>query len=80
MKIIAIRHGQTELYAERRVQGCKSDLPLNEEGRKQACEKISFDDMLLEIGQERDTRRMPFDPLDIAVVVADLYHDSLYTE
>ena len=38
MKIIAMRHGQTDLNFEGRVQGCKSDLPLNREGEKQAGE------------------------------------------
>lgn len=41
MKIIAIRHGQTKLNAEGRVQG-RSDYPLDEVGRKQAKKIISF--------------------------------------
>ena len=38
MKIYAVRHGQTDLNAEGRIQGCKSALPLNEKGKKQAQE------------------------------------------
>jgi len=36
MKIFAVRHGQTDLNAENRVQGGRSDLPLNSKGREQA--------------------------------------------
>ena len=45
MKIFAVRHGQTDLNAENRVQGGKGDgLPLNSKGREQAyilSEKLS---------------------------------------
>ena len=36
MKVFAVRHGQTDLNAENRVQGGRSDLPLNSNGREQA--------------------------------------------
>ena len=36
MKIYAVRHGQTDMNAKGRIQGSKSDLPLNKTGRKQA--------------------------------------------
>ena len=38
MKIYAVRHGQADMDAEGRIQGSKSNLPLNETGRKQAIE------------------------------------------
>ena len=36
MRLILVRHGETERNSEARLQGGKSDLPLNEKGRNQA--------------------------------------------
>jgi len=36
MKIYALRHGQTDLNASKRIQGCGYDPPLNAVGRRQA--------------------------------------------
>jgi broad specificity phosphatase PhoE len=36
LKLILVRHGETERNFEARLQGGKSDLPLNEKGKKQA--------------------------------------------
>jgi broad specificity phosphatase PhoE len=35
MRLILVRHGETERNSEARLQGGKSDLPLNEKGRNQ---------------------------------------------
>jgi broad specificity phosphatase PhoE len=36
LRLILVRHGETERNSEERLQGGKSDLPLNEKGRAQA--------------------------------------------
>jgi probable phosphoglycerate mutase len=36
LRLILIRHGETERNSEAKLQGGKSDIPLDEEGRKQA--------------------------------------------
>lgn len=36
MEIVAIRHGETDMNAQMLIQGCRSDVPLNAKGRKQA--------------------------------------------
>jgi broad specificity phosphatase PhoE len=36
LRLILVRHGETERNSEARLQGGKSDIPLNEKGRKQA--------------------------------------------
>lgn len=36
VKVILVRHGETDWNAERRIQGGSSDTPLNETGKKQA--------------------------------------------
>jgi broad specificity phosphatase PhoE len=36
LRLILVRHGETERNLEARLQGGKSDIPLNENGRKQA--------------------------------------------
>ena len=36
LRLILVRHGETERNFEARLQGRKSDIPLNEKGRKQA--------------------------------------------
>jgi pyruvate/2-oxoacid:ferredoxin oxidoreductase beta subunit len=36
LRLILVRHGETERNSEARLQGGKSDLPLNEKGRSQA--------------------------------------------
>ena len=41
MRIILVRHGETDWNKEKRIQGGASDPPLNEEGRQQA-ESLAF--------------------------------------
>ena len=45
MKVLLLRHGQTDLNVQKRLQG-SSDIPLNERGREQARETKKFIDDL----------------------------------
>jgi uncharacterized phosphatase len=70
LKVIAIRHGQTDLNAEGRVQGCKSDLPLNEEGRRQARE-------IAEVLSDKGIDFIVTSPLKRAMETADIIAERL---
>jgi len=70
MKIYAIRHGQTDLNAEKRVQGCKSDLSLNNVGIKQAKD-------VAEILKNKNIDLIVTSPLKRAMETADIIANRL---
>ncbi|MBR5636167.1 MAG: histidine phosphatase family protein, partial [Pseudobutyrivibrio sp.] len=73
MRVLLLRHGQTDLNVQKRLQG-SSDIPLNERGREQARETKAFLDK-----QGLKVTRIISSPLERAIETGSLATVFLWT-
>jgi broad specificity phosphatase PhoE len=77
LRLILVRHGETERNSEARLQGGKSDIPLNEKGRKQAyCLGLALQSENLEAIYSSPLKRA----LDTAEAIAVYHHLKVQTD
>jgi len=77
LRLILVRHGETERNSRARLQGGKSDIPLNEKGRKQAyCLGLALQGEKLEAIYSSPLKRA----LDTARAISVHHHLEVQTD